>query len=249
MNKTRSRKVMLLPVKLTPDELRTKGADLAKCYGEREIEELTKKIQATASKSKIDEINARAKVIVEALRTGKEDREIECIEEIDFTKRVANTYRTDTDPWEIIASRGLTRDELQLTFKGDPAEVPASAKAEELVDQVDTAKEGEAVGAEAGEVAGTVTAVATAEVLVGQVVASSDAPTGDIVAEGVTDDQATFDDPGFGTVDPNGASPDPGDVPLRVTPEADPLPDTPSTQPGAAGMVVDLKRPKRKAIQ
>jgi len=242
MTTQRKRIPMNLPVKLTPDELRARGAELAKCYSEREIEELHKKIVAASTKEKIDRINAKAKIIVEALRTQKEDREVECVEEIDFTKKVANTYRTDTEPWELVASRGLSREELQLTFKGDPAEVPADAKEEPLTMTEEGQATGEAVGGVIGATIGTVTGEAVlpiTEELQEQLTEPAKAPV-------------DFADPTFGTVDPldEGKLTQPvsdDDPRSRSLPEADPLPDTPDTKPGAS--VVDMKRPRKAKSQ
>lgn len=212
---TRTRKTLTLPVHLTDDEKRARGLELAKLHDDAKRVELEKKILTADAKTRLDEIKAKASILATAINQGKEDRLVECVEVLDFKDKRANTYRVDGILWELVSSRGLSREEIQLTFTG-PAPVPN-------IDPEENPQPTEEAPAATSSSA------------------STEAVTHNV--EGTITQPATEADPRSRTI--HDIEPDREDVGFsRSTPDVQPLPDTPSTLPGAA--VVEMKRGKKQ---
>lgn len=101
----------LLPCKLTPDEIRDRGAELVKVLAKIDAIEAEKKAAVDQFKARIQIQESRARELRTAIEGESEDREVEVIESFELRLGVARTTRTDTG--EQIRERALRSSELQ----------------------------------------------------------------------------------------------------------------------------------------
>jgi hypothetical protein len=103
-----------LRVKLTPAEKDAKGELLAKlCFDLGELEE-QKKASSAEFSAKIKTLKAENQGIVYDVRSGTEERSVECREVPIWRDGVAETRRLDTG--EVVYKRPLTAEEKQQRF-------------------------------------------------------------------------------------------------------------------------------------
>lgn len=100
-----------LPVALMDDEKILFGETLAKKLDELEEAENHKKQVTSAAKQRVEAIDEEVGRLRGIVRSGKEDREVECRREWDRAKLVVYTIRTDTG--EITSTRPMSWDERQ----------------------------------------------------------------------------------------------------------------------------------------
>jgi hypothetical protein len=104
-------KTMSLPCELTNEEKRLRGEALAQKRQEWEEVERAKKAATQHAKAEQERIDAEADLLAEAIRTGREYRDIEVNEQKNLDSRAMETIRLDTG--EVIDSRALRSDEMQ----------------------------------------------------------------------------------------------------------------------------------------
>ena len=110
--------IKFLPVKLTEDELRDLGKNLADEMGRLVELETEAKQAANQYKSSMKQIAATTARLSGLVRQGYEQREVGCMEVINYkTNRLAAT-RTDTGI--VVEDRPLRMDERQLEMPGMP---------------------------------------------------------------------------------------------------------------------------------
>lgn len=109
-----------LPVKLTEDELRQYGQELARLISKKEEIEGEKKLANSGFKERVDEIEASMKRIGRAIAEGREWRMIECFEVMNGPERKVEVIRNDTQ--QIVSRRDPTQEELQKHFFRDDGE-------------------------------------------------------------------------------------------------------------------------------
>jgi len=111
-------RTMPLPVKLTEEELRARSkrlsAEVKEC--EREEQVLEDTIEAAkearkAQENKIAALRAVLRATAEVVQSGRETRDVEVRDEMDWKASTVLTRRTDTD--ELVASRGMSEAERQ----------------------------------------------------------------------------------------------------------------------------------------
>jgi hypothetical protein len=103
-----------LRVKLTEAERTAKGELLAKvCFDLSELEEKKKAATATFA-AEIKELKAENQALVYDVRTGTEERSVECREYPIWSDRVSELRRVDTG--EVVMRRPLTSEEKQQRF-------------------------------------------------------------------------------------------------------------------------------------
>lgn len=107
-----------LSVMLTEEEARAKGIELASYVQQlNELEERAKQISADMKKE-IKALQAKVMVLTRIVRTGKEDREVECYERRNNSLMTIETYRTDTG--ELVETRPMSANERQLAMFPQP---------------------------------------------------------------------------------------------------------------------------------
>jgi hypothetical protein len=100
-----------LPVKLTEHEKLLKGAELVAAMHEIDQLEEQKKREGKVLADAIKAKDEHARELARTLRTGTEDRKVECTESKRFQDRMVDTIRMDT--FQIISSRPMNPSELQ----------------------------------------------------------------------------------------------------------------------------------------
>jgi len=100
-----------LPVELTKDEVRMRGESLARKHAEWDAVESARKAAMTHAKSEEEKLEAEMKLLAEAIRTGKEYRDVEVREMRNDMALSMDTVRQDTG--EVIEQRPLGPEELQ----------------------------------------------------------------------------------------------------------------------------------------
>jgi hypothetical protein len=103
-----------LPCELTNEEKRLRGEALAQKRQEWEEVERARKAATQKAKAEQERIDAEADLLAEAIRTGREYRDIEVVERKNIDIRMMETIRMDTG--EVIDSRPLRSDEMQTTL-------------------------------------------------------------------------------------------------------------------------------------
>jgi hypothetical protein len=103
-----------LSVKLTEDETRAKGLELAAEVANLEDSKDSLKSVSKSMKDQIEIIERKISILVQIVKTGKEDRDVECIEIRNETLMTMETYRTDLH--ELVETRPMTVNERQLTM-------------------------------------------------------------------------------------------------------------------------------------
>jgi hypothetical protein len=112
-SKTVTRKITkALACKLTEPEVLQYGRDMAQAYAERE--RLTGELDAIKGeyKGKIAEQDAAIGKLQARVHSGMESRDVECVEEKNWTAATVRVTRTDTH--EVIESRPMREDEKQV---------------------------------------------------------------------------------------------------------------------------------------
>ena len=114
-------KTMMLPVKLTDDEILARAKELTGVLqehreAENRIESLTAGFKSAKAhaEAEVEEIAGRVHHIAAVVRNGSEDRSVEVEDIPDFVRGLMLTRRSDTD--ELVGSRTLTEDERQRTL-------------------------------------------------------------------------------------------------------------------------------------
>ena len=116
-----------LPVKLTEDEITQRGRASAKFDRDRAALEETKKAANDEFKAKINACTESISKLSQSIMTGEEDRDVECVEERDYVRKVAELHRTDTG--EVVEVRPLDASELQeKLFPKAPERKPGGTK-------------------------------------------------------------------------------------------------------------------------
>jgi hypothetical protein len=116
----------LLPVKLSPEELRERANELADKVRKWEALERLRKETAKAQKVQIDGIKENVLELSSIVSQKSELRPVEVIESFDVPERLAREVRTDTG--ETVGSRPMTLAEVQeheqkrLQFADGPGE-------------------------------------------------------------------------------------------------------------------------------
>jgi len=98
-------------VELTKDEVRMRGESLARKHAEWDAVESARKAAMTHAKSEEEKLEAEMKLLAEAIRTGKEYRDVEVREMRNDMALSMDTVRQDTG--EVIEQRPLGPEELQ----------------------------------------------------------------------------------------------------------------------------------------
>jgi hypothetical protein len=114
-------RTMLLPVELTHDEVFARGKQLAAVKDEHTtaMDKLDRaaiawKATKEGVQNEINETEERMRIIARAVRSGREDRDVEVVDEPNYKTGVMATIRLDTG--ELVASRGLTEAERQRSL-------------------------------------------------------------------------------------------------------------------------------------
>lgn len=100
----------MLPVRLTSEELRERGAELAGDVTKLRTKEEEAKEEAKARKKEIDKVKGRVIDLARVVSEKREDRPVEVIERFDVVGRLVLEIRTDTG--EQIGSRPMTPAEF-----------------------------------------------------------------------------------------------------------------------------------------
>ncbi len=109
-------KLEKLPCKLTNDEVRRKGEELA--LERKKHREVADEAKASAARFKADlkAIDEKIDDLAEQVRSRRETREVEVIERKDMDIAMVETIRVDTG--EVIRSRAMTLNERQIHLFG-----------------------------------------------------------------------------------------------------------------------------------
>jgi len=125
---------MLLPVELTQDELLARGRELASVKDEHtqaqaDLEAATEgwKDSKKAMQERIEDHESEMRRIARAIRSGREDRDVDVREEPDFETGIMRTVRADTG--DLVQSRGLTEAERQRSLFAAPERAAAAEAA------------------------------------------------------------------------------------------------------------------------
>lgn len=113
-------KTQSLPVKLTEAEITAKGRVLAQTHKLRDEMILKGKASADDYKKLVREIEGDINQISDEIRTGKELREIEVVDQNDYHRGRVSTVRVDTQ--EEVCSRNMTAEERQTSFMDRPGD-------------------------------------------------------------------------------------------------------------------------------
>ena len=111
MRKTETR---VLDCTLNLNEQLERGVQLAHIDERIEGEEDSAKVLAKRAKEVIAELREQKRRYRTAVATGIEPRDVECIWHADWQGKQMTLVRTDTG--EVVESRNMTRDEVQLQF-------------------------------------------------------------------------------------------------------------------------------------
>lgn len=109
-----SKETRRLSVILNSEEARAKGLELAEKVVKLEDAKLALKGIQKRMKDDMEKLEKEIALISQVVKSGKEDREVECFEVRNNTLMTIETYRTDTG--EMVATRPMTANERQLTM-------------------------------------------------------------------------------------------------------------------------------------
>lgn len=103
-----------LSVVLTEEEVRAKSLELTNQL--LKLEEAKNDLKSVNKRMKedIEKLEKGIGVLTRTVNTGKEDREVECVERRNEITMTIETYRCDTG--EMVATRAMTPNERQLTM-------------------------------------------------------------------------------------------------------------------------------------
>jgi hypothetical protein len=107
-------KTRILDCNLTRDELVERGEKLVLLLEELDGLEAEKKKTNDRIKVKVTGIEATVSDLSSVIRRKKEERDVEVEIRLDWSRKIEETVRLDT--WEIIETRTLTSQELQMEF-------------------------------------------------------------------------------------------------------------------------------------
>lgn len=100
-----------LPVSLTDEEVRLKGAALAELVGKKSALQATKRHTTKTLSDEIKEIEEKADELSFEVRQRKEYRQVECREFLHIQEKIARLRRLDT--MEVVRTRPLNPGEMQ----------------------------------------------------------------------------------------------------------------------------------------
>ena len=98
--------------RLSNDEIRAHGQELAVQVQACVDEEIRQGVQRKLMKETLDRLEAERDRLAGIVALGAEKREVECVVQADYTTNKAYTMRMDTG--EVIDERALKADELQI---------------------------------------------------------------------------------------------------------------------------------------
>lgn len=124
-----------LPCQLTSQELVLKSKQLAQLLCDQSNVELEKKEANAAFKEQLDDIDKKLSALALEVRTGREYREVPCIERADYIDNRVEVIRTDTS--EVVRIRPLQPNERQEALPYARAEGDTIARAERLIAEGD----------------------------------------------------------------------------------------------------------------
>jgi hypothetical protein len=105
---------MILPVRLSDNEIKQRGeklADLLREIGEKESE---KSVETKKFASAIKELEVEADTVAQAIRSGQEDRDVEIERRPDFKKETVEIIRIDTG--EVVVTEALSDSDRQTNL-------------------------------------------------------------------------------------------------------------------------------------
>lgn len=124
-----------LPCNLDSRELVLKSKALAELLSEKDHVEQEKKDANAEFKQRLDDLETRLNALAVEVRTGKEYRDVPCIERADWADNRVEVIRTDNG--EVVRIRPLQQGERQEALPYAKAKASSVARAEELIDQAD----------------------------------------------------------------------------------------------------------------
>jgi len=104
-------KIERLPCKLTNDELRVKGEELARLISNMSEVELAKKAKTAEFNGRIGDLQEKQDALSHEINQKAEVREVKCEEEFNWETNVVETIRTDTGA--VIHTRIIRPEERQ----------------------------------------------------------------------------------------------------------------------------------------
>lgn len=104
-------KTQNLPVKLTQEEIKERGKQLAKTLAEKQVQEAERKHANDVFKGKISALESRAEDLARVVNNGIEYREVEVFEEPNLSDGVMRIYRRDTG--ELVDTKTLNQEEIR----------------------------------------------------------------------------------------------------------------------------------------
>jgi hypothetical protein len=97
------------------EEKTAMGGQLAQCFNDHTEKEAALKSVTTQIKSEIAKTEAEMAGLAEKIRSGYEQRRVECKKILDFTLKTVEVIRLDTG--ETVQERPMNADEAQLKLK------------------------------------------------------------------------------------------------------------------------------------
>lgn len=101
-----------LPCKLADEEIRHRGEELARRYSELDKIESELQTAKEIAKGKRKPVEERMSDLTRQINSRSEDRQVECVERIDWRRNCAEVFRQDTK--ERVRTRPLTIEERQM---------------------------------------------------------------------------------------------------------------------------------------
>jgi hypothetical protein len=124
-----------LPVKLTEDEVTQLGRAMADLLAKRGGVEDEKKTAKSEFKNRLDQIDEKLEQVGASVRTGHEEREIDCDWVKDFARKTADLVRSDTG--EVVETRPLSAAEMQESLFPKKTLKPTAGKKLDMGDDPD----------------------------------------------------------------------------------------------------------------
>lgn len=121
-----------LPCQLDSRELVLKSKSLAQCLADQAAIEFEKKEANADFKQRLDAIDAKMVTLADEVRTGREYRDVPCIESAEWSENRVNIIRTDTG--EVVRIRPLQQGERQEALPYARAAGDAMARAERAIE-------------------------------------------------------------------------------------------------------------------
>lgn len=128
-NQTEIKETRSLAVVLTEEELRAKGLQLANKVTELDTTKQDLQDYQAGMKKVIKSIEDSISSLTMVVKSGKEYRDVECVDRHNAKLMTVETYRTDT--WEMVETRQMSHSERQLQmFPPMKGETEKAEKAE-----------------------------------------------------------------------------------------------------------------------